>query len=175
MDAARFSADAQQIVQSRNKDNTMKHTLTPLTALLLAVGLVGSVIAQTPKTKTNDVAPLAVATVPEDLVLNYHLMHPGGETMPADPNAAFYLDGTYHLHYILEHPWKEKKSSYSFVHVTSPDMLHWTWQTTKLQPSFTGHDVGGSGTSVNNPGARPGFAVPYYRAWGREKSIRAAV
>ena len=33
--------------------------------------------------------------------LNYHLMHPGGDSGPGDPNAAFYLDGTYHLHYIL--------------------------------------------------------------------------
>ena len=31
-----------------------------------------------------------------DLTLNYHLMHPGGESAPGDPNAAFYLDGTYH-------------------------------------------------------------------------------
>ena len=40
-------------------------------------------------------------TPPENLVLNYHLMHPGGESTPGDPNAAFYLDGIYHLHYIL--------------------------------------------------------------------------
>ena len=35
----------------------------------------------------------------------------------------------------------KKKHSFSYVHVTSPDMLHWTWQTTKLQPSFTGHGM----------------------------------
>ena len=86
-------------------------------------------------------APLAALhAADEDLALNYHLMHPGGDSLPGDPNAAFYLDGTYHLHYILAHPWKEKKS-FSFVHVTSPDMLHWTWQPTKLQPSFTGHGM----------------------------------
>ena len=65
-------------------------------------------------------------------------MHPGGDSMPGDPNAAFCLDGVYHLHYILNHPWKGGQS-FSYVHVTSPDMLHWSWQTTKLQPSFTGH------------------------------------
>ena len=65
-----------------------------------------------------------------DMPLNYHLMHPGGDSMPGDPNAAFYLDGVYHLHYILRHPWKDGES-YSFVHVTSTDMLHWDWQTTK--------------------------------------------
>ncbi len=41
----------------------------------------------------------------DPLALNFHLMHPGGESKPGDPNAAFHLDGTYHLHYILTHPW----------------------------------------------------------------------
>ena len=31
------------------------------------------------------------------MTLNYHLMHPDSDSMPGDPNAAFYLDGTYHL------------------------------------------------------------------------------
>jgi hypothetical protein len=34
----------------------------------------------------------------EPAPLSFHLMHPGGESSPGDPNAAFYLDGTYHLH-----------------------------------------------------------------------------
>jgi len=75
-----------------------------------------------------------------DMTLNYHLMHPGGDSMPGDPNAAFHLDGMYHMHYILAHPWQDKES-YSFIHVTSPDMLHWTWQPAKLQPAFTGHGM----------------------------------
>ncbi len=75
-----------------------------------------------------------------DTTLKYHLMHPGGESLPGDPNAAFCLDGVYHLHYILAHPCR-KGQSFSFVHVTSPDMLHWTWQPTTLQPSFTGHGM----------------------------------
>ena len=78
--------------------------------------------------------------VSDEMMLNYHLMHPGGDSGPGDPNVAFCLNGTYHLHYILQHPWKGKRS-YSFVHVTSTDMLHWTWQTTKLQPAFTGHGM----------------------------------
>lgn len=69
-----------------------------------------------------------------------HLAHPGGDSLPGDPNAAFYLDGVYHLHYILAHPWRGQHS-FSFVHVTSPDMLHWTWQPTRLQPAFTGHGM----------------------------------
>ncbi|MEC8929868.1 MAG: glycoside hydrolase family 32 protein [Candidatus Latescibacterota bacterium] len=84
-------------------------------------------------------------TIPEDfvseeMILNYHLMHPGGDSAPGDPNAAFCLDETYHLHYILQHPFKDGRS-FSFVHVTSSDLLHWTWQKTKLQPSFTGHGM----------------------------------
>ncbi|MEM7336386.1 MAG: glycoside hydrolase family 32 protein [Chloroflexota bacterium] len=77
---------------------------------------------------------------PNSELLNFHLMHPGRESLPGDPNAAFYLDGVYHLHYILAHPWRGE-TSYSFIHVTSPDMLHWEWHSTKLQPAFTGHGM----------------------------------
>lgn len=97
--------------------------------------------------------PAEPATVAEDLVLNYHLMHPGGDSLPGDPNAAFYLDGTYHLHYILGHPWNGK-GSFCFVHVTSPDMLHWTWQRTELQPAFTGHGMF-SGTGFLTKDGKP--------------------
>ncbi len=89
----------------------------------------------------------------DNIVLNYHLMHPGDGSAPGDPNAAFYLDGIYHLHYILAHLWKDKKS-FSFVHVTSTDLLHWTWQTTTLQPSFTGHGMF-SGTGFINKEGKP--------------------
>ena len=77
---------------------------------------------------------------------------------PGDPNAAFYLDGVYHLHYILKHPFKGG-DSFSFIHVTSPDMVDWTWQTTELQPSFTGHGMY-SGTGFITRGGRP--AVIYH-------------
>ena len=76
----------------------------------------------------------------DETILNYHIQHPGGDSIPGDPNAAFYLDGVYHLHYILRHAWKGK-NSYSFVHISSQDMLHWTWHPTKLQPYFTGHGM----------------------------------
>ena len=84
----------------------------------------------------------------DEMMLNYHLMHPGGDSRPGDPNLAYYLNGTYHLHYILKHRWcgpqvphAPEGESFSFVHVTSPDMINWTWQKTKLQPSFTGHGM----------------------------------
>ncbi|MFN8521651.1 MAG: glycoside hydrolase family 32 protein [Chloroflexota bacterium] len=100
-----------------------------------------------------------------DLTLNYHLMHPGGDSAPGDPNAAFYLDGTYHLHYILAHPWRGERS-YSFIHLTSPDMLHWTWQTTKLQPAFTGHGMY-SGTGFLTREGRP---AAIYHGRGSERN-----
>ncbi len=102
----------------------------------------------------------------DDMTLNYHLMHPGEDSLPGDPNAAFCLDGVYHLHYIVTHPWRDKKS-FSFVHVTSHDMLHWTWQPTTLQPSFTGHGMY-SGTGFLTKEGRP--AVIYHgQASGRNQ------
>lgn len=93
-------------------------------------------------------------------------MHPGGESMPGDPNAAFYLDGVYHLHYILARPNDDKFRDFSFVHITSPDMLHWTWQPTKLQPSFTGHGMF-SGTGFITKEGKPAVI---YHGWGSDKN-----
>jgi sucrose-6-phosphate hydrolase SacC (GH32 family) len=109
---------------------------------------------------------LGHSAAPEDLILSYHLMHPGGDSAPGDPNAAFYLDGTYHLHYIIRHPW-DGKTSFSFVHVTSPDMLHWTWQPTKLQPSFTGHGMF-SGTGFLTKEGKPA-AIYHGQGSGRNQ------
>lgn len=104
--------------------------------------------------------------VDESWVLNYHLMHPGAASLPGDPNAAFMLDGTYHLHYILRHPWRDGQS-FSFVHVTSQDMLHWQWRPTRLQPAFTGHGMF-SGTGFLTKEGRP--AVIYHgQASGRNQ------
>ena len=84
--------------------------------------------------------------------LNYHLKHPGKGSEPGDPNAIFYSNGFYHLHYILRHKWNGAnhnpprknfpfKHSHSFIHCTSKDMLNWKWKKTKLQPSFTKHGM----------------------------------
>ena len=111
------------------------------------------------------------STVTDELALNFHLMHPGEDSAPGDPNVAYCLDGVYHLHYIVRHPWKggtarlrDGERSFCFIHVTSPDMLHWTWQTTKLQPSFTGHGIfSGTGfiTREGKPAAMyPGLSDP---------------
>lgn len=104
-------------------------------------------------TQPNPEPAAEAAASPGPLALNFHLMHPGGDSAPGDPNAAFFLDGVCHLHYILRHDWQGKKS-FSFVHVTSPDMLHWEWQPTRLQPSFTGHGMF-SGTGFLTKEGRP--------------------
>ena len=105
-------------------------------------------------------------TVTDELALNFHLMHPGEDSQPGDPNLAYCLDGVYHLHYILRHPWRggtarlrDRERSFCFIHVTSSDMLHWTWQTTKLQPSFTGHGTF-SGTGFITKEGRPAALYP---------------
>ncbi len=104
------------------------------------------------------------------MILNYHLMHPGDDSTPGDPNAAFYLDGTYHLHYILGHLWKGNYS-FSFIHITSPDMLHWTWRPTVLQPAFTGHGMF-SGTGFMTMDGRP--AIIYHgQGSGRNQLVIA--
>ena len=80
----------------------------------------------------------------DDLFLNYHIMHPGGASEPADPNGAFFYGNKYHLHYILQHDYRfgdNSKKSYSYIHITSDDLLNWHWEKTTLQPSFTGHGM----------------------------------
>ena len=102
----------------------------------------------------------------EAMTLLFHLQHPGGDSMPGDPNPAFAIDGKYHLHYILGHPWRGQ-TSFSFVHVTSPDMLHWTWQPTQLQPAHTGHGMF-SGTGFLTRDGRPA-AIYHGQASGRNQ------
>jgi beta-fructofuranosidase len=119
-------------------------------SFLKSTGLLGCLFNAQPAAVTDEAS--------NDLALNYHLMHPGGPSAPGDPNAAFYLDGVYHLHYILQHPF-QGKNSFCFVHVTSPDMLHWTWHKTSLQPSFTGHGMF-SGTGFLTREGKP--AVIYH-------------
>lgn len=143
-------------VSASTRPSRVALCLTLLTAVWLAL----------PAWLRADDKPPEPARVTEDFALNYHLMHPGGDSLPGDPNAAYYLDGTYHLHYILAHPWKGK-GSFSFVHVTSQDMLHWTWQPTKLQPSFTGHGMF-SGTGFFTKEGKPA-AIYHGQGSGRNQ------
>lgn len=69
--------------------------------------------------------------------LTYHLAHPGpGVGMPGDPNPAFFYKGRYHLHYIYKN-----KHGFAFAHVSSKDMVTWTWHPTVLVGHNTGHGM----------------------------------
>ena len=131
---------------------------------LTGIGLTTSVLSMAKEDKLLPFNHLPI--VDDDMALNFHLMHPGGDSAPGDPNAAFFLDGTCHLHYILRHPWKDKQS-FSFVHVSSRDMLHWEWHKTKLQPSFTGHGMF-SGTGFMTKEGKPA-AIYHGQASGRNQ------
>ena len=137
----------------------------PIKSMMVAAALVAVCVGSSAALAADSTDPLA---------LNFHLMHPGGDSKPGDPNAAFHLDGTYHLHYILTHDWTvdgKVKKGFSFVHVTSPDMLHWTWQPTKLQPSFTGHGMY-SGTGFLTKEGKP--AAIYHGAGSGRNQIAIA-
>jgi len=74
---------------------------------------------------------------PPDNWPTFHLAHPGpGLAVPGDPNAAFFYNGRYHLHYIYDIPY-----GFSFAHVSSDDMVHWQWHPTVLTPPNTGHGM----------------------------------
>jgi len=132
--------------------------LLTLSSLLLSLP-VALLAADNPAQPTKSTSPA------EKDILNFHLMHPGNPSLPGDPNAAYFLDGVYHMHYIIAHPWNGK-NSFSFVHVTSPDMLHWTWQKTTLQPSFTGHGMF-SGTGFLT---KEGIPAAIYHGQGSNKN-----
>ena len=87
--------------------------------------------------------------------LTYHLAHPGpGNAMPGDPNCAFFWKGRYHLHYIYKN-----KTGFVFAHVSSADLVHWTWHPTTLTPRKTGHGMF-SGTGFITKEGKP--AIIYH-------------
>jgi len=107
---------------------------------LLATGLM--VCAADGPTKEGNKAfpefetPAMPANPPDDW-LTYHLLHPGpGGAMPGDPNCAFYWKGLYHLHYIYNH-----RKRFTSAHISSKDLVHWTWHPTTLFPKTTGHGM----------------------------------
>jgi sucrose-6-phosphate hydrolase SacC (GH32 family) len=74
--------------------------------------------------------------------LTFHLAHPspvGHE--PFDPNAIFFWAGRYHFHYVYP-----SEDGLVWAHVSSPDLVHWTWHPTVLTRSATRHELfSGSG------------------------------
>ena len=92
---------------------------------------------------------------PPDDWLTFHLAHPGpGNAYPGDPNCVFDYKGRYHLHYIYRN-----NSGFVFAHVSSDDMVRWTWHTTVLAPGTTGHGMF-SGTGFYTKDGKP--AIIYH-------------
>ena len=79
----------------------------------------------------------------------YHLVSQAKGSHIADPNFAFYWKGRYHLHYIYRN-----HLGFSFAHVSSEDMVHWTWHPTVLGPPTVGHGMF-SGTGFLTKDGRP--------------------
>jgi sucrose-6-phosphate hydrolase SacC (GH32 family) len=93
--------------------------------------------------------------------LTYHLIHPGpGRAEPGDPNCAFYWKGRYHLHYIYNH------NGCNFAHLSSKDLVHWTWHPTTLTPKTTGHGMF-SGTGFITKDGKPAII---YHGVGSERN-----
>jgi sucrose-6-phosphate hydrolase SacC (GH32 family) len=125
--------------------------------LLLDTGT-AALIAAARKTEGDSLVtfetPSMPANPPDDW-LTYHLLHPGpGGAMPGDPNCAIYWKGRYHLHYIYNH-----KAGFAFAHVSSTDLVHWTWHPTTLFPKTTGHGMF-SGTGFITKEGKP--AIIYH-------------
>lgn len=87
--------------------------------------------------------------------VTYHLAHPGpGKAFPGDPNCAFDSKGKVHLHYIYR-----DETGFVFAHVSSKDMVRWTWHPTVLAPPTTGHGMF-SGTGFLTKEGKP--AIVYH-------------
>jgi sucrose-6-phosphate hydrolase SacC (GH32 family) len=103
---------------------------------LVLDGKTGTMLARTGKEASAAAETPARPQSPPESWLTFHLAHPGpGNAMPGDPNCAFAWKGRYHLHYIYNH------KGFSFAHVSSTDLVHWTWHLTALTRKTTGHGM----------------------------------
>lgn len=102
------------------------------------------------------------ANPPDDWPI-FHLLHPGpGAALPADPNAAFYWKGVYHLYYMYNY-----NTGFAFAHISSTDLVHWKWHPTTLFPGKMGHSIF-SGTGFITKEGKP--AIIYHgRGAGRNQ------
>jgi hypothetical protein len=122
---ARQSEKAGQ-TKEREADSMSANRNIQCAALLAACAAFATATARAQEVKPDRLA--------DELVLNFHLIHPGEKNnMAGDPNGCFFLDGRYHLHHLAE-----AKGGAAYAHVSSPDMLHWQWHRTPLTPAFTG-------------------------------------
>src|SRR5689334_11190125 len=103
--------------------------------------------------------PARPSVVPADWP-TFHLAHPSaaGEE-PYDTNGIFFWAGRYHLHYV----YPNKEDGLAWAHVSSPDLVHWTWHPTVLTQSITGNQIfSGAGfvTKEGRPAAVYGSSDP---------------
>ena len=128
--------------------------------------------AETPTTIPKPGAKPDKFAMPADVPptwLTYHLAHPGpGGTYPADPDCAIFWGGQYHLHYIFQ----RGPHNHCYAHVTSKDMVRWTWRPTPLTTDNTGHGMFSGGAFVTKEG-RP--AVIYHGLGSGFNQIAIAV
>jgi len=132
-----------------------------LTTTVLLAGFLQGTHTPAEEPAASPQVPSLPATIPATW-LTYHLAHPGpGGAMPGDPNPAYFYKGRYHLHYIYNAP-----KGFAYAHVSSPDMVHWTWHPTVLEPGFTGHGMF-SGTGFFTKDGQPAMI---YHGQGSNKN-----
>jgi sucrose-6-phosphate hydrolase SacC (GH32 family) len=85
--------------------------------------------------------PIRPSDAPADWP-TFHLAHPSvAGTEPYDPNAIFFWKGRYHFHYVYP-----SEDGLAYAHVSSPDLVHWSWHPTVLAEPAIGHEIlSGSG------------------------------
>jgi sucrose-6-phosphate hydrolase SacC (GH32 family) len=87
--------------------------------------------------------------------LTYHLTQQPQKGLVgggSDPNGIFFWEGRYHFHYFAG--WRDEDSGWSgdaWVHVSSPDLVHWTSHPTTLTPAGDHHSLlSGSGFTTKD-------------------------
>ncbi|MBQ7461711.1 MAG: glycoside hydrolase family 32 protein [Bacteroidaceae bacterium] len=90
-----------------------------------------------------------------------------------DPNGCVWHDGLYHLYY-QHNPFEREWENMTWGHATSPDLLHWTEQTTVLFPDKLGTMY--SGSAVFDKDNTSGFGTknnpPLVYAYTADRSER---
>ncbi|KKC99448.1 glycoside hydrolase family 32 protein [Photobacterium halotolerans] len=107
---------------------------------------VGNLIAVRQQARSEDFA----RPVPCEFRPSWHISPPQG--LLNDPNGFIYHDGRYHLFYQW-FPYACTHNDKHWAHLTSPDLINWSWQPIALTPShwfdshgaFSGHAISHGG------------------------------
>ena len=96
----------------------------------------------------------------------YHFACIDGVAAPGDPNGAFYANGRYHLMYlyrVAEPDGKKGRSSFSWGHIESTDLLHWRHLPDSIVPERGDHGGFSGGAFVDDDGTA---YLSYWMLWG---------